>query len=59
VEFFRGKGQKLRNSLGVKPILLVDFCRGKQRFHKILQPGVNAFFFAKVVRVNLISYGSL
>jgi len=37
VEFFRGKGQKLGNFLGVKPILSVEFFRGKQRFYGILQ----------------------
>jgi len=37
VEFFRGKGQRLENSLGVKPILSVEFFRGKQIFHGILQ----------------------
>jgi len=54
VEFFRGRGQKLGNSLGVKPILLVEFFRGKLRiswnssggnafFCKILQTEVNPF----------------
>ena len=33
----QGRGQKLGNSLGLKPILEVEFFRGKQRFHGILQ----------------------
>ena len=43
MKFFRGKGQKVGNYLGVKPILQVEFFWGKQRFHGILE-GINAFF---------------
>jgi len=49
VEFFRGKGQKLGNSLGAKPISQVEFFRGKQISWN--SSGVNAFF-VKFFRVN-------
>ena len=37
MEFFRGKGEKERNSSGAKPIFFSEFHRGKWRLHGILE----------------------
>ena len=58
VEFFRGKGQKLGNTLGVNPYYKWNSSGENRDFMEFQSSGVSAFF-VKFFRGKPISYGSL